>query len=94
MLTKDQVLESLKTVKDPEINIDVVTLNLIYNVEITQEIVTVTMTLTTPFCPYAPLIIDEIKHTITQLGAKNVTVNITFNPPWTPPDNIKQQLGI
>ena len=57
-ISKEMVIEKLKEVKDPELDIDVYTLGLIYDVSIENGEVRVLMTLTTPFCPFG----NEIAH--------------------------------
>lgn len=93
----------LKTVNDPEIGINMVDLGLIYAVDVTtanddKYNVNVDMTLTSPTCPLADSIIDDIKTAIKRSNiASDVTVNIVFDPPWNQ-DMItadgKMQLGL
>ena len=52
MEKKEEIIEVLKKVNDPEIHIDVWTLKLIYNIDIKEEIVEIRMTFTSPMCPY------------------------------------------
>ncbi len=86
MITQKDVMEMLKEVPDPELGISVVDLGLIYDVEIAKEgIVTVSMTLTTIGCPLFSLIAEPIKEKVGKLdGVKEVLVNLSFDPPWTP----------
>lgn len=94
-ITKEQIEEVLKTCQDPEIHVDVLTLGLIYKIEIKNNNVEIVMTLTTPFCPYGPMLIEEVKAKVKQLkGVKDVEVHITFDPPWKPSEDIKAMLGL
>lgn len=94
MITKDQIINALKTVKDPEVHIDVWTMGLIYNLEIKEDEVNVLMTYTTPFCPWGPDLQENIKSVLQDLGAKVVNIEITFDPPYKMPENLRATLGI
>ncbi|MEH7108596.1 MULTISPECIES: metal-sulfur cluster assembly factor [Bacillaceae] len=86
MNLKEQVLESLKSVYDPELSINVVDLGLIYHVEITEENdVTVTMTLTTPGCPLHNSITNGVRYCVEGIEeVRNVEVNLVWEPAWSP----------
>ena len=95
MLTKEKVIEALQTVKDPEVNLDVWTMGLIYNLEITGDSVKILMTYTTPFCPWGPQLNDSITSVLKdQLGAKKVEIEVTFDPPYKMPDELRAMLGV
>lgn len=85
---------------DPEIGISVVDLGLIRDIQITPEgVVTVKMTLTSPFCPEGPAIVQEVEQTVRFLpGVKEAAVELVWNPPWDPrteaSDEVKALLGI
>ncbi|MBV8777246.1 MAG: DUF59 domain-containing protein [Alphaproteobacteria bacterium] len=81
----DPVLEALKTVRDPEIPIDLVNLGLIYELLVKKGgIVFVEMTLTTPSCPVAASLPDEVKRTVASVrGVADVRVKLVWTPPWT-----------
>jgi metal-sulfur cluster biosynthetic enzyme len=85
-ITKDQVLEKLKDVFDPEIPVNVVDLGLIYGVEISDgNDVHVQMTLTAPGCGMGPYIAQQAEWAVSELeGLEDVTVEMVFDPPWTP----------
>ena len=73
MPTKEDVFGILKKINDPEIGIDVYTLELIYDVKVNDDKVKILMTLTTPMCPYGPMLIDEIKSRVSEIKSiKNV----------------------
>jgi metal-sulfur cluster biosynthetic enzyme len=98
MITKEQILEKLKEVQDPEVNVDIVTMGLIYDIKIDIEknSVHVLMTYTTPFCPFGPQITDEVKEKLTELGfpSDNISVEVTFDPPWKASDELRAALGV
>ena len=95
MSSKEDVIEVLKKVNDPEIGIDVWTLELIYNVDVEDDKVKVKMTFTTPMCPYGPMLVEEIKTKISDLqNVKEVDVEITFDPPWKPSKELRATLGV
>lgn len=91
--TKELIIEALKTVKDPELHMDVYSLGLIYDIEIGVDGIDILMTLTTPFCPYGDEIIQSVEKTLEKFG-QEVRVNITFEPEWTPSDDLKISLGL
>ena len=66
-ITKEQVIEKLKEVKDPEIGIDIWTLGLVYELTIDDEGVEILMTLTSPFCPFADELIKQVEKAVAQL---------------------------
>ncbi|MCI0182842.1 MAG: metal-sulfur cluster assembly factor [Acidibacillus sp.] len=84
MITEDIVYEQLKEVLDPEIQIDVVNLGMIYGVTILDEgkRVIVRMTLTTMGCPAMEELQVEIIQRVKQLGVDEVEIDLTFEPPW------------
>ncbi|MDR6122632.1 metal-sulfur cluster biosynthetic enzyme [Bacillus sp. SLBN-46] len=86
MNVKEKVLEALKSVFDPELNINVVDLGLIYNVEVSDEAdVTITMTLTTPGCPLHDSITTGVRYCVQGLEeTRNVEVNLVWEPAWSP----------
>ncbi len=87
MPTKEEIMEALKEVIDPEIGLNVVELGLIYGVEVEDEgkKVKVDMTLTVPGCPLAQLITEYVGRRIHQMeGVEHVDVKLTFDPPWSP----------
>jgi metal-sulfur cluster biosynthetic enzyme len=83
---KDKVLNALKSVYDPELNINVVDLGLIYNVEIAETaVVTITMTLTTPGCPLHDSITSGVRYCVEGIEEiRNVEVNLVWEPAWSP----------
>lgn len=84
-LNKKLILTKLSEVMDPELNISIVDLGLVYNTEIVKNKIKITMTLTTIGCPLFSQIEVEIKDKMKELGAdeKDVTLELTFDPPWS-----------
>lgn len=94
MITKERVIETLKTCNDPELGIDVWTLGLIYAVALGKDKAKITMTFTTPLCPYGPMLVEEIRSRVMGCGAKEVAVEVVFTPPWKPSEDVKEMLGM
>jgi len=81
-VTEKEIQNALKTVKDPELGLDLVVLGLIYDTAIEGGIVKVTMSLTSPMCPVAGQIVEDVKTALE--GVVGVEeVDLTFEPPWT-----------
>jgi metal-sulfur cluster biosynthetic enzyme len=99
-LTKEQVIEELRPLKDPEMHLGLVDLGLIYDIDIkSDQEVNITMTLTSPACPIGPELMSMVKSTILMIdGVKKCEVEIVFDPPWNPAemasDEVKDELGI
>ncbi len=87
-LTEANVWQALKTVIDPELNIDIVSLGLIYQVQVSEGRVKIVMTLTTPGCPLAGMFDTLVKDALvpfTELDLdRDVALELTFDPPWVP----------
>ena len=95
MVTKEDVIEVLKKINDPEIMIDIWTLELIYNVDIEDGKVKIKMTFTSPMCPFGPQLVEEIKTKVSEIqGFKEVDVEVTFDPPWEPSQELRATLGV
>jgi metal-sulfur cluster biosynthetic enzyme len=85
MVDEQQVRKALRRVKDPELNLDLVVLGLIYDVAVSGDHVNVRMSLTTPMCPAADQIVTDVKREVEALdGVDHADVELTFDPPWTP----------
>lgn len=90
---REQVLEALGGVRDPELGMSVVDLGLIYGVDIVDGAVNITMTLTAPGCPVHEVMPAWIRRAVMAVpGVLSVDVRITFDPPWTP-DRITRSPG-
>jgi len=82
---KDNIMNALEQVIDPELGIDIVNLGLVYGVDLDENgKCTVTMTLTTIGCPLGGILSDQIKAALADIPeVKETEVNIVWNPPWT-----------
>jgi metal-sulfur cluster biosynthetic enzyme len=81
--TKEQVLEKLRTVMDPELHVDIVSLGLIYDVVVNKDTVKIIMTLTTPGCPLAPVIDKLVREAIAPLGTFEIELELVWEPAWS-----------
>ncbi|MFZ9898974.1 MAG: metal-sulfur cluster assembly factor [Gemmatimonadaceae bacterium] len=82
---EDQVRLALRRVKDPELNLNILDLGLIYEIRITGADVAVDMSLTSPGCPSGPEIMTEAEQQLKALpGVGTVAMNLVWSPPWTP----------
>jgi len=97
-LTTEAIYESLKTVFDPEIPVNVVDLGLIYDVRVTKGDVYVQMTLTFQGCGMGPFIAQQAEWAIQDIeGVEDVEIELVFDPPWSPDlisEEARSQLGI
>ena len=85
MPTVDEVTDALTNVIDPELGLDFVELGLIYEVEVENEDVFVTFTLTSPGCPIGPQVSEQIREYVGELdGVDKVHPKMVFTPPWSP----------
>ena len=83
--TEKDIRKALRKVKDPELNLDIVVLGLVYDLDINESHVNAKISLTSPFCPAANQIIDDAKAAIQGVeGVDSAEVELTFDPPWTP----------
>ena len=94
MITEEEFAAICKTVKDPELDIDILTLELIYEHKIEPARVWIKMTFTSPFCPYGPEIVERLEGEFKKSGVEKVEIEITFEPPWQPSDLLKEMLGM
>jgi len=81
----DAIIETLKTIYDPEIPVNIYELGLIYEVSLDDDFrARVLMTLTTPNCPVAESLPEEVKEKVGNIdGIKEAIIELTFEPPWT-----------
>jgi metal-sulfur cluster biosynthetic enzyme len=86
MPTADVVRKALRAVKDPELNLNIIDIGLVYDVEVSEAgAVHIRMTLTSPGCPAGTEIIDDVKGVVTDLeGVTGVEVELVWDPYWTP----------
>jgi metal-sulfur cluster biosynthetic enzyme len=96
-MTKDEALETLRKVIDPEIGINIVDLGLVYEVDVDDSRINVDMTMTTAACPLGAYITDQAATMLRRsFPEAEVNVNLVWVPQWTPEmmsDVARQQLG-
>ncbi|MEO6798163.1 MAG: iron-sulfur cluster assembly protein [Candidatus Dormibacter sp.] len=92
-----QIVGQLETCKDPEIGLDIMSLGLVYELNIDQGNVLVKMTLTAIGCPWAQELFDEVKRKVEEVpGVTACTVELVYSPPWSADmmsDDAKMELG-
>ncbi len=96
--TDDDIVNSLKTVVDPEMNVNIVDLGLVYRIDLDDDgQAQVFMTLTSPGCPVGPQIKQEVLEALNAVeGVVDTKVQFVFNPPWSPAmmsQDAKDELG-
>ena len=85
VISADQAKLALRRVKDPELNLNIVDLGLVYEITVDGGTVRVDMSLTSPGCPSGPEIMGEAEQQIRTLpGVTDVQMNLVWSPPWTP----------
>jgi metal-sulfur cluster biosynthetic enzyme len=85
VLSEETVRNALRQVKDPELEMNIIELGLVYDVEIEDGNVRVKMTLTSPGCPAGPMITNDAYRVLRALeGVKDVNIDIVWEPYWTP----------
>jgi metal-sulfur cluster biosynthetic enzyme len=97
--TQEEMMARLGEVQDPEIQMGIVDLGLVYDVQFDDGTALVTMTLTSPGCPLGPVIRGEVYAKLREIPAvKDVDVQIVWNPPWDPrtmaSEDVRMALGI
>lgn len=97
--TYEELRAKLSEVQDPEINMSIVELGLVYDIVYENGDVLITMTLTSPGCPLGPVIRGEAYAKMKEIpGVKDVDVQIVWNPPWDPrtmaSEDVRMALGI
>jgi metal-sulfur cluster biosynthetic enzyme len=85
MPTRDEVIDALRVVEDPELGMDIVELGLLYDVEVEGPKVHVIFSLTSMGCPVGPMLEQQIQETVASMpGVGEVESELTWEPPWTP----------
>ena len=84
MILKDKVIKEIKKIYDPEIPVNIYELGLTYDINIDNENnVKINMTLTSPNCPVAESLPNEVKNSVKEIkDVKNVDLNLVWEPPW------------
>jgi metal-sulfur cluster biosynthetic enzyme len=95
---QDAILTALKTVKDPEVGVNIVDLGLVYTVASSPGTIDVEMTLTSPACPAGPQIVKDAMNALEAMpGVTKANVKLVLTPPWTPErmtDDARDELGM
>ena len=94
MITKEQLIDLFKSYEDPELMIDIWTLGLIYEITVKDNDIKILLTFTSPLCPYGPQMVEDLQRLITEKGAEKVEIEVTFEPPWKPSDELREMLGV
>ena len=95
MATKEDVIEAIKKVIDPELFIDIWTLGLIYDIDIQESKLNIKMTFTSMGCPAGPQLVGQVKAETENLSDIDETnVDIVFDPPWEPSEDLKALMGL
>ena len=91
-ITEDQVKSALRRVKDPELNLNIIDLGLVYAIRVDGTKVSVDMSLTSPGCPSGPEIMSDAEQQLKALpGVEEVALNLVWTPFWTP-DRIEPRI--
>lgn len=84
MVKEEDVVETLKSVIDPEIGLDVINLGLVYEIRINDGNVYIKMTMTTPGCPLTSWILADAENKVKQIpGVNEVQIDLVWDPPWS-----------
>lgn len=82
-LTRENIIDALKTVYDPEIPVNIWDLGLIYDINITDSLVNITMTFTSPTCPMMEDLLQQVHDSVIAIsGGCDVHVDLVWDPPW------------
>jgi len=85
MPSREEVIDALRVVEDPELGMDIVDLGLLYDVEMEGPKARVTFTLTSMGCPVGPMIEEQIRDTVASMeGVEEVETELTWDPAWSP----------
>ena len=85
MPSREEIIDALRVVEDPELGMDIVELGLLYDVEVEGPKVRVEYTLTSMGCPVGPLIEQQIAEAVDEIeGVGEVETELTWDPPWSP----------
>ncbi len=94
-MEKEDVIKALKQCNDPELNLNLWFLGLIYDIAIDGKNVKIKMTFTTPLCPFGPALVAQVQKKVKEIaGAELVEVEVVFEPKWEPSDEVKMALGV
>lgn len=97
-----EIMRSLEEVIDPELGVSIVKLGLILGVEISEynedfdmfEKIKIIMTLTTPLCPFADALVQDVEDTVNILGKGEAEVELNFDKAWEPSEEMRLEMGL
>jgi metal-sulfur cluster biosynthetic enzyme len=82
---REQILAALGKVLDPEVGIDIVSLGLVYGIDIVADRVRIQMTMTSPACPLAEQLLADVEASLRDIkGVADIAVELVWDPPWSP----------
>ena len=94
-ITKQDIENEIKLIIDPELGIDIWTLGLVYEINIkSHDEINFVITYTTPMCPFGPAIKQKIREEMNSLGFGAIDIEVAFDPPWEPSEELRTALGI
>jgi metal-sulfur cluster biosynthetic enzyme len=97
MIDQDSLVSALRTVKDPELNVNIIDLGLVYTIQAHDDQVDVEMTLTSPACPAGPEMLRSAVAALEAIpGVAKASVRLVMSPPWSPDkmtDAARDELG-
>jgi metal-sulfur cluster biosynthetic enzyme len=93
IIKNKDAIDALKKVKDPELDIDIWSLGLVYDIEIKDKTIDINLTFTSPMCPMGDQIVREVNSALRGVGLEP-KVNLVFNPPWEPAQELRDILGV
>lgn len=92
-INNKEIINIFKSIKDPELGIDIWNLELIYDANVSDNKIDIKMTFTSPMCPYGQYLLDELDRGLKNIGFEP-SIEVVFNPLWEPSENVKEILGI
>ena len=96
MPNKEDIIEVIKTIIDPELYIDIWTLGLIYEINPTEDKkVGIKMTFTSMACPVGPQLVEQVREKVLDVdNVEDVEVEVVFEPKWEPSEELKAMMGL
>ncbi|MFH1133099.1 MAG: metal-sulfur cluster assembly factor [Nanoarchaeota archaeon] len=92
-LTKEDAINAIRGIVDPELGIDLWRLGLIYGLDLEGNRLKVKMTFTSPACPYAPMLVEALTTDLKRVGF-SPEFDFVFDPPWKPSEDLRMELGL
>jgi len=93
-LEDKRIIDVMKKIRDPELDIDIWSLELIYDIDVKEKNIDIKMTFTSPMCPFGPQIVNSVKTELKGIGFEEPNVEVVFSPPWEPSEQVKEILGV